>query len=142
MGEACEVMDRVTETLFGHDWDAALELYAADAVAATPDAGEVRGPAEIVAWAKEFMDAFPDASFELENGYEDGNTAIDEGYFVGTNTGPLEGPDGEEIPPTGKSVRVRSCDIATIENGVVTSHRFYFDHADFFGQLGLAEGPG
>jgi predicted ester cyclase len=142
MGEAREVMDRVTETLFGHDWDAEAELFAADAVAATPDAGEVRGPAEIVAWAKEFLDAFPDASFELESGYEDGNAAIDEGYFVGTNTGPLEGPDGEEIPPTGKSVRVRSCDIATIENGVVTSHRFYFDQADFFGQLGLAEGPG
>jgi hypothetical protein len=29
-------------------------------------------------------------------------------------------------------------DIATVESGAVTSHRFYFDQMDFLGQLGLA----
>jgi hypothetical protein len=74
--------------------------------------------------------------------HESGNTAIDEGYFVGTHTGPLPSPTGESIPPTGKAVRVRACDIATVENGVVTSHRFYFDQMEFLGQLGLTEGAG
>jgi predicted ester cyclase len=142
MGEAREVMDRVTETLFNQDWDTAEGLYAADAVASTPDQGEVRGNKEIVRWSREFIDGFPDARYELVNGYEDGNTAVDEGYFVGTNTGPLVGPDGEEIPPTGKSVRLRACDLATVEDGLVTTHRFYFDQAEFFEQLGLSEGPG
>ena len=67
-----------------------------------------------------------------------GDTAIDEGYFVGTNTGSMTGPNGETIPATGRRVRTRECDVATVENGVVTSHRFYFDVQDWLTQLGLA----
>ncbi len=47
-------------------------------------------------------------------------------------------PDGQSIPPTGKNVRVRGCDAATVEDGLVTSHRFYFDQMELLGQLGLA----
>jgi predicted ester cyclase len=102
----------------------------------------VRGNDNIVAWSRQFFAAFPDAKYEPVNEFESGNTAIDEGYFAGTNTGPLPGPTGETIPATGKSVRVRACDIATVEDGVITSHRFYFDQMDFLGQLGLMEAPG
>jgi len=35
-------------------------------------------------------------------------------------------------------VRIRECDVATVANGVVTSHRFYFDVQDWATQLGLA----
>ena len=139
MGEAREVMDRITDAYFSKDVDAAAKLYAPDAVAVAPDAGELRGRDQIVAWSKELFDAFPDATYEPVNEYEAGNTAIDEGYFVGTNTGPLQGPTGETIPATGKSVRVPACDIATVENGVITRHRFYYDQMDFLGQLGLME---
>jgi ketosteroid isomerase-like protein len=136
MGEAREVMNRLTTAIFS-DRDAAKELYASDAVAETPDQGTVSGPDQIVAWAGEFFDAFPDARYEPAHEHEAGDTAIDEGYFVGTHTGPLAGPDGETIPPTGKSVRVRACDIVTVKDGSVTSHRFYFDQMEFLGQLGL-----
>jgi ketosteroid isomerase-like protein len=139
MGEAREVMDGITDAYFSKDMDAAAKLYAPDAVAVAPDAGELRGRDQIVVWSKELFDAFPDATYEPVNEYESGNTAIDEGYFVGTNTGPLQGPTGETIPATGKSVRVPACDIATVENGVITRHRFYYDQMDFLGQLGLLE---
>lgn len=142
MGEAREVMDKLTEAVFSKDLEAATELYAPDAVAVTPDQGEVSGNKEIMEWNRQFFDAFPDAQYELWHAHESGNTAIDEGYFVGTNSGPLISPTGESIPPTGQSVRLRACDIATVENGVVTSHRFYFDQAEFFSQLGLTEGAG
>ena len=117
MGEARDAMDRVTAAFFSSEWDTAAKLYAPDAVAVTPDRGEVAGTDNIVAWSRELIDAFPDARYEPVNEYESGNTAIDEGYFAGTNTGPLQGPTGETIPATGKSVRVRACDIATVENG-------------------------
>ncbi|MBA2383380.1 MAG: ester cyclase, partial [Actinobacteria bacterium] len=81
--------------------------------------------------------AFPDASWESAHKHESGNVAIDEGYVVGTHTGPLPMPDGQSIPPTGKSVRVRGCDAATVEDGRVKSHRFYFDQMELLGQLGL-----
>jgi ketosteroid isomerase-like protein len=36
-----------------------------------------------------------------------------------------------------RGLRVRICDIATVQNGVITNHRFYFDQVDLLGQLGL-----
>lgn len=137
MGEAREVMDRLTETAFSKDIEALKALYAEDAVMETPDQGTITGRDAAAAYLEEFMMAFPDSSYEPIDKHESGATAIDEGYFVGTNTGPLTGPDGETIEPTGKSVRARSCDVATVANGVVTSHRFYFDNMDFLQQLGL-----
>ena len=50
----------------------------------------------------------------------------------------MTGPNGETIPATGRRVRLRECDVATVENGVVTSHRIYFDMQDWLTQLGLA----
>jgi len=52
-------------------------------------------------------------------------TANHEGYFIGTNADSMTGPNGETILATGKRVRARECDAATVKNGVVTSHGFY-----------------
>ena len=137
MGEARQVMDRVTDAAFADDREALRKLYAADAVAETPDQGTVRGPDAIAAWFGQFATAFPDASWESTHQHESGNIAIDEGYVVGTHTGPLPLPGGESVPATGKRVRVRGCDAATVEGGLVTSHRFYFDQMELLEQLGL-----
>lgn len=138
MGEAREIMDRVTEAAFSEDQEALKALYASDAVAETPDQGTVSGQDGILAWFGQFATAFPDAVWEEAHKHEAGDTAIDEGYVVGTHSGPLPFPDGTTIPPTGKSIRVRACDVATVAGGRVTSHRFYFDQMEFLGQLGLA----
>jgi ketosteroid isomerase-like protein len=139
MGEAREVMDRVTAAVMSGDSDALKALYAPDAVAETPDQGTIRGRDQIAAYMGAFATAFPDASWEELFKHEASDTAIDEGYFVGTNTGPMTGPNGETIAATGKRVRARECDVATVENGVVTSHRFYFDMQDWLTQLGLED---
>ncbi len=85
-------------------------------------------------------EAFPNAGYEIAGKYEDGDTAIDEGYLTGTHTAPLRLPSGESIPPTGRTIRVRSADIARVEGGVVTRHHFYFDQTEFVEQLGLGQG--
>lgn len=137
MGEAREVMDRMTEAMMGQDYEALGNLYAADAVAVTPDQGEIRGREQIVQYLKQFADAFPDVQYEPMHGHESGDTAIDEGFLLGTHTQPLPMPGGESLPPTGKQIRIRSVDVATVENGVIANHRFYFDQMEFLGQLGL-----
>ncbi len=85
-----------------------------------------------------FQGAFPDASWEPVAKHEAGDTAIDEGYSFGTNTGPLQMPSGDTLPPTGKRVRLRGCDVATVKDGRIVSHRFYYDQTEFAEQLGLA----
>jgi ketosteroid isomerase-like protein len=138
VGEAREVLDRLTEAVMRGQVDELPNLYADEATMVTPDAGEVRGRDAIAEYLGTFSRAFPDASWEALSQLEVGDTAMDEGWFIGTHTGPLATPTGETIPATGKRVRVRECDVATVENGRITSHRFYFDQMDFLEQLGLA----
>jgi ketosteroid isomerase-like protein len=138
MGEAREVMDRLTEAVFAkRDLKSIAQCYANDAVAVTPDQGEIRGREQIIRYLGEFLDAFPDLHDEVVHKHESGNVAVDEGYVIGTNTASLPMPSGEAIPATGKQIRVRECDVVTVEDGLVKEHRFYFDQMEFLGQLGL-----
>lgn len=138
MGEAREVMDRLTAAAFEtKDFSAAAECYADDAVAVTPDQGEITGREAITDYLRELADPFPDLRYEYEAKHESGYVAIDEWYTTGTNSEPLPMPTGETIPATGKQIRVRGCDVATVEGGLITSHRIYFDQMEFLGQLGL-----
>lgn len=137
MGQAREVMDRLTTAMGDKDKDTLSSCYAADAVAFTPDQGEIRGRDAISNYLFEFWVALPDVRYDYTDRHESGDVAIDEGIIVGTHTGPLNLPTGESLPPSGREVRVRSCDVARVENGEITSHHFYFDQMEFLGQLGL-----
>lgn len=137
MGEARKLMDRVTEAIVAGDWEAFTSCYALDAAVSTPDVGELKGRDELVAYMKPIRTAFADLRWESLHSYEAGNTAIDEGWVCGTHTGDLVAPNGETVPATGKSLRLRECDIVTVEAGAIISHRFYFDQMELLGQLGL-----
>ncbi|MGW1717898.1 ester cyclase [Streptomyces sp. NPDC002156] len=138
MGEARDVMDRLTEALTTTpDLKAVAELYASDAVAVTPDGGEIHGRDNIVEYWRQMTDAMPEATYESVHSYEIGDTAVDEGYFTGRNTGPIQLPSGEHLPATQKEVRVRGIDIATVRDGHIVDYRLYFDQMEFLGQLGL-----
>ena len=50
-------------------------------------------------------------------------------------------PDGQTIPPTGKQIRMRAADVATVREGRIVRHDFYFDQLDMLVQLGLMEAP-
>jgi ketosteroid isomerase-like protein len=139
MGQAREVMDRLTTlAVEEHDLNSALNCYAEDAVVTTPDAGEIRGRDNIADYWRQFVDAFPDSHYEHLGRYEAGGTAIDEGYYVGTHLAAMTTPSGETVPPTGRQIRLRSCDVATVAAGRIVEHHLYFDQADLLDQLGLA----
>ena len=137
MGQAREVMDRLNRAMESKDKEALASSYAADAVAYTPDQGEIRGRDAITSYLFDLWDAMPDVRYNQTGRHESGNVAIDEGIIIGTNTGPLRMPNGETMQPTGKELRIRSCDVAAVENGEITSHHFYFDQVEFLSQLGL-----
>jgi steroid delta-isomerase-like uncharacterized protein len=138
MGEARDLMNRITEAAFRGDVETLRECYAEDATAVSPDAGELRGREAIIEWITQFREAMPDITYESAFEHEDGDTAIDEGYVIGTHTQPLPLPTGETVPATGNQIRVRAADAATIQDGRIVSHRFYYDQMEFLTQLGLA----
>jgi ketosteroid isomerase-like protein len=137
MGQAREVMDRLNKAMEAKDKETLARSYATDAVAYTPDQGELRGRDAITSYLFEFWESMPDVRYDQTGRHESGNVAIDEGIIIGTNTGPLRLPSGETLQPTGRELRVHSCDVATVENGEIISHHFYFDQVEFLSQLGL-----
>ncbi|MDX3458970.1 SgcJ/EcaC family oxidoreductase [Streptomyces sp. ME02-8801-2C] len=137
MGEAREVMDRLTEAITSADVKAIAELYAPDAVAVTPDGGKLLGRDNIVEYWRQMTDAVPEGTYESVEAYEIGDTAVDEGYFSGRNTGPIALPSGDHLPATQKEFRIRGVDLATVRDGHIVDYRLYFDQMEFLGQLGL-----
>ncbi len=139
MGQARDLMDRLTAAATSNkDLKALGQLFADDAIAHTPDHGTLKGRAEIVQWWQQMAEMVPDAVYQSDHSYEMGDTAIDEGHFSGTNTGPITLPTGEKLPATGKRIRMRGCDFATVDNGHIVEYRVYFDQMEMMEQLGLA----
>jgi ketosteroid isomerase-like protein len=109
MGEARQVFDRFTAAMTRGDIDEVASLYVEDATALSPE-GELGGRKDIVEFLRPFTEAFSDFRWEPLHSHEDGNTALDEGWICGVHTSPIPGPDGQPVPATGKSIRVRECD--------------------------------
>lgn len=51
----------MTEAIVSRYFEAVSDLYASDAVAITPDQGEIRDGQEITQWLRPFLEEFPDA---------------------------------------------------------------------------------
>ena len=138
MAEAREVMDQVTKVVLeARDLEGAAKFLASDVVAVLPGVGQIEGREQLVDYIRQGWDAFPDGQYQSLHKYESGNTAIDVGRYVGTNTGPLTMPTGESIPATGKTADWRACALATVEDGLITQYEFYFDQLDLMQKLGL-----
>jgi hypothetical protein len=50
----------------------------------------------------------------------------------------MQGPDGKEIPPTGKSFEVDFCTDAHWDNGQVSEEYLFYDLVTFMKQIGLS----
>jgi ketosteroid isomerase-like protein len=48
---------------------------------------------------------------------------------------------GGEVPPTGRSLETRFCEVLDIRDGKITDARSYFDLAGIMIQLGLMPAP-
>lgn len=59
--------------------------------------------------------------------------------FRGTMTGPMTGPDGKEIAPTGKSFDIEFCTVAKWDNGQIVEENLQYDLVTFMKQIGLGK---
>ena len=83
-----------------------------------------------------FEEGFPDSGMEITNLFATEDQAVVEFIGRGTNTGPLHMPTGD-VPPTGRAVEMRFCDVYRIRNGKIVNYRSYYDVFGFLQQLGL-----
>ena len=68
-----------------------------------------------------------------------GGNGVYVGEFIGagTNTGPLPGPDGTQLPPTNRQSEIAFCDVHEVSEGLIVNTRRYWDQDAVIRQLGL-----
>ncbi len=84
--------------------------------------------------------AFPDSTVEVTNLQATDTFAYSEFIGRGTHNGILRSPMGD-IPPTGKSVEIRFCEVFLLRDGQIVQERLYYDLMGMLQQLGLVQLP-
>ena len=144
MGKYQEISRKAADSFNKHDLDALAKLYAEDAVAYDPMYPEpLRGRAAIRKDAATFFRGFPDIRYEIITTLEkDDRNGADEIQMMGTHTGPLETPTGQELPPTNKRVELKGGAFTRLnDRGEIVEERRYYDVASVLRQLGVVPEP-
>ena len=92
--------------------------------------------------ARGWKQAFPDGQGTVTGTYTDGNTVAIELTWEGTQSGPLQTPDGQEFPPSNRRATVKAVQVMEIEDGKIKSTRHYFDLMTILQQIGAMEQAG
>jgi steroid delta-isomerase-like uncharacterized protein len=123
------------------DWDRLRELHAPDCVEEELSTERtLNGFDEMLEAAQGWKRAFPDGQGKVLDAYSDGPIAVLELEWEGTNTGPMDTPDGSQMPATGRHGVVKACQVFEVRDGRVTSTRHYFNLLTILNQLGVTPG--
>ena len=137
MRDRRELLDAAIGAFNARDWDGLAAQYTEDAELTLPGRNPVQGKAAVIEAWKSQMGAFPDAKLTVI-GYLDGeNSMFSEVRLQATHGGPLPMPDGNSVPPTGKSVDVKSASVVDLEGDLIKKHRLYGDNVELITQLGI-----
>ena len=93
--------------------------------------------------ALDFFKTFPDQHLDnrpYRTFFASGDWTCSIARFTGTMKGPMKGPDGKEIAPTGKSFEVDFCTVARWDDkGQIIEENLFYDLVGFMKQIGLSK---
>ncbi len=136
--ESLKAIDAAESALEARDWNSFDAAHAESVVVHSPSTPEpTKGRQAHREVIQGLTTAFPDMKTERLSVFGSGDWISAEVLVTGTNTGPMKGPTGEDVPATNKSVRLHLLNIAQVVNGEIVEEHTYFDQLGFLGQLGL-----
>lgn len=97
------------------------------------------GPDGVRAYNESWAQGFPDGRITVDHVFSAGDMVVGEFTGRGTHTGTIVTSMGE-IPPTGRSVTLKFCDVIEFRDGMILNQRSYFDSGSMMAQLGLTTG--
>jgi steroid delta-isomerase-like uncharacterized protein len=133
--ELRKLVDQHYDGMNAGDLDAALKGIASDVETVTPF-GVITGLAGFRELGQAFLTAVPNQKMAIVNYLDAGDTAVVEGVYSGTHTGPLASPNGV-IPATNREFSFTFADFFVAKDGKIVSHHIYWDNMGFMAQLGL-----
>lgn len=129
-------LQMLRRTFNQHDLDGLGQCFARNAVLVAPDGiGQDRD--EIASYYGQFIEAFPDARCTPQAVAVAGvDTLVAEYTLTGTHKGPYLVPGGGIAEPSLRPITVRACCVSTVEDGVIVSHRIFYDQLELVAQIG------
>jgi predicted ester cyclase len=122
------------------DFDVLADATALDGTITFMGSGEVlKGPEGSRVYSEMWASGFPDGRVTIDSIVADGDRVVVEFTGRGTHTGTFVTSMGE-IPPTGKSVTLKMCDVLELAEGKIRAQRSYLDTGSMMVQLGLISG--
>jgi len=130
MASASELLDRWVSSVNNGQMESFEAFMAPTAMTDEIGTGRKLDVKESTQAAKAWRIAFPDVQGAITNRISDGNQAVGEIIWTGTNTGSLDG-----MPATGKPVQVRAVAVLLEDAGRTAQIRHYIDIAGMREQL-------
>jgi predicted ester cyclase len=140
MADARKASELLYDSINRHDVHDVLRRFRPQAVLVGP-AGVAEGHEEIAWHYEQLFTAFADLAFTTWRTVDSGDPPMTEWTMTGTHTGPFLMPDGHTLEPTGRRVTIRGCAAYTLEDGLIVTHRVYYDQLELYAQLGCALSP-
>lgn len=141
-GNLRELMTTLDDSWNAQDLDTFSERHTTDTTVRWPGQPPTHGIEAHRLEAMDFFRAFPDQHLD-NHPYKvliaDGDWTCSVARFTGTMTGPMKGPDGKEIPPTGKSFEVDFCTVARWHDNQIVEENLFYDLDSFMHQIGLSD---
>jgi steroid delta-isomerase-like uncharacterized protein len=132
-----ELAQAGVEAFNARDRAAMRELYTSDATILNPDSPIPMSVDEMISGFDTLLAAFPDARIALGSVLATGDNVAFEMTWTGTHQGPLELPDGSELPATGLTVSFPVAVMLETSDGRIRRERQYYDNLGILDQLGV-----
>lgn len=136
-----ELMQTLDDAWNAQDVDVFQQRHKPDVIVRWPGQPEPTvGIEDHTAESIAFWKTFPDQKLDnrpYKAFLADGDWTASIARFRGTMTGPMQGADGNETPPTGKSFEVDFYTIAKWHEGQIVEENLMYDLVGFLKQIGL-----
>ena len=139
-----ELMQTLDDAWNGQDVDTFAQRHKPDVVVRWPGKPPTIGIDDHQTESIEFWTAFPDQHLDnmpYKTFFASGEWTCSIARFTGTMTGLMRGPDGKDIPPTGKQVVFTGLDLDRIAGGRVVECWAHADELGLLQQLGVIPAP-
>ncbi len=136
-----ELMQTLDDAWNAQDLETFARRHKPDVIVRWPGQPPTKGIEAHNQEAIDFFRTFPDQHIDNQTYkvfFASGDWTCSIANFTGTMKGPMKGPDGKEIPPTGKSFAVDFCTVARWHNGQIVEENLFYDLVTFMKQIGLS----
>ena len=136
-----ELMQTLDDSWNNQDWDTFDKRHTHEVVVRWPAQPATLGVKDHRAEGIQMFKTFPDnhvGNRPYKTLFASGDWTCSIARFTGTMKGSMMGPDGKEIPPTGKSFEVDFCTVARWDSdGQIVEENLFYDVVGMMKQIGL-----